>query len=394
MKKDGKPTVNDLLGDAPRGVFDAESAFEQLLQDFPDMRDVTTFFDSADEETEDAIKAMVEKMHAKGITPQDRGTTIENFIDGANENLRREVQMNEEGVCITWESENLYFPIVVINSKGWPRKTVSRFTGGRTLAQNDRFPCLPEEFDDSSLWQELGLDHEFAHAISHVRHIADNKPGNKASAGTYKRSLQEMNSDVFAIIRHFQEYGKDSEFPQYVADMRLIGCVHLNTGGYLTTLAMEEIITKGKSGELQNLSAQESFDLARDTALKYAHRQTTVRLINKNFEETTRINQQQIHENVLPAVITAVGRIGGNTMCPTVQKVAEKYLSIIEKYAHPTELRGADLASARERVADNSFDHVPSLRNLWNRLRWATRDTAPAQAASFVVHGFKPPDLR
>ena len=123
----------------------------------------------------------------------------------------------------------------------------------KSITQN--FP-VPKALQNQNMLQTFFIDHECGHVASY-RHIAWEK-----IEETYFKNYLECIADSYALIRHYQRYGQDSEFGETWSALRTMASVMNGASGHLTSKALDKVIDLNKKGVLKDMPSQQVLALA------------------------------------------------------------------------------------------------------------------------------------
>jgi hypothetical protein len=196
---------------------------------------------------------------------------------------------------------------------------------------NTTFPVMDAKYNNTEMWQRYVLDHELGHAVTQLsldkQAMKTSSLGNKA----------ECEADVYSMIRHYQRYGHDSTFPEYVRDLRNLNAVHKGDVGHWTVRALDELIELNKQGKLENLTPHQARDLAVDIAARN-HLSTDAEYnMNQAFAETVKITRDAQKKKSPDGAkvmnyIDKVCEIGAETKSPGVLEACKHYMASIKHY--------------------------------------------------------------
>ncbi len=278
---------------------DIAAATEEFYREFPDHKDKTVIVDrSAFSSSHAAIRSFEDKIdeHIRGVMQHvaDNGNFIQKKLvqrDGVEDALKAFFEMQLEAIF----SSSLAHA-VPLNVKLGQKEFESGFrvvcpaspdTAVDTLLEKFRTPAfiqmgiadafeweatvmthlkgVPEELDDAEMWQRFVLDHELGHAVTL-------RGTDRSLAVDHDfTNLLECMADAYALIRHYQRYGEDSGFGDYLAGLRTTAAIYQGDIGHYSTEAIETVIALNKEGKLAELTPQQSRDLAVEIGHKSFH---------------------------------------------------------------------------------------------------------------------------
>jgi len=198
---------------------------------------------------------------------------------------------------------------------------------------NGKFPTMAAVHNDTEMWHRYVLDHELGHAVTMLnidkQSMKTSSFGNKA----------ECEADAYAMIRHFQRYGADSTFPQYVRDLRNMNVVHKGDVVHWTSRAIDRVIALNAKGKLKNMTPQE----ARDTAQQIAREEHLSADAENNVAQAFMVtkgvyirglkDKEYTDGDRVMDLIAKASHIGATTQSQAVHEIAKSYTRTIGRYA-------------------------------------------------------------
>lgn len=153
------------------------------------------------------------------------------------------------------------------------RKTDFIFVNNRV--NPDELDAVSRETESTLLFT---LDHELAHMT-----IRD---GNNNGGGLQDIVLAECVADAYALLRHYQRFGADEVARDLYTDplMRADRMIFHRDRYHFTTFVLEEINKRRDLIDLENLSPQQTADLARRFALEYTPAAATLQDLYEAFK--------------------------------------------------------------------------------------------------------------
>ncbi len=330
QKKAAKKIESRFTPAAQGGALDIDAANVEFKSEFP----------------EEAHRVFIINPN-KFATPESAVSTLTNMLKSASgmtagfdekstRTLEEYVEMGR-AVSVAYSNDpSVRQPRVVLPATGSvddSMKMVFSFDDGKPASG---FPDVPEKHADDAIWQQYVLDHELAHAIGGPK------------AGERDMFIEETNfneciADAYAIMRHFQREGADSEFPHFIADMRNAAMVLAGDPGHMTTDAIERVVDMNRKGELVGMSPQDcikaAIDIAHEVGMKWPNRKE----LTTDFKDTARISQTET------PIVTArrVAGIGYRTHSETVFRAAKRFLDTALEYYPAGSLDRDDLDKTR-----------------------------------------------
>ncbi len=199
---------------------------------------------------------------------------------------------------------------------------------------NSEFPVMAPQHNNTEMWQRYVLDHELGHALTMVS--IDKQSQKETSFG----NKAECEADAYAMIRHFQRYGADSDFPAYVRDLRNMNAVHKGDITHWTSRAIERVIVLNQQGALAHLTPEQSRDLAVEIAGQTALSADAAHNMQEAFAATRKIMAQGLRagkkmgDNVM-SYMKAVCEIGAETQSPAVHDACLRYMDRLRDFLPP-----------------------------------------------------------
>ncbi len=262
---------------------------------------------------------------------------------------------------------------------------------------NTTFPVMKDEYNNTEMWQRYVLDHELGHAVTQ---LALNKAEMKVSS---LGNRAECEADVYSMIRHYQRYGHDSTFPEYVRDLRNMNAVHKGDVTHWTTRALNELIDMNAEGKLNNLTPQQARDLAVDIAARNHLSADAEYNMSQAFAETVKITREARKKKTsdgsrIMSYLDKVCDIAANTKSPAVQETCKHYMSHIKHYTPldlPQDRSGADIRKMAENLKKayaTKLTHEPRDTSLGRVFRDAVIDAQINKPANDPKPAAKKPD--
>lgn len=217
---------------------------------------------------------------------------------------------------------------------------------------NTKFPTMSAEHNNTEMWHRYVLDHELGHAVTMLnidkQSMKTSSFGNKA----------ECEADAYAMIRHFQRYGADSTFPQYVRDLRNMNVVHKGDVIHWTSRAIDRVIEMNAEGKLANMTPQQARDTAQQIAREVHLSADAENNVAQAFAVTKGVFIRGLKdktyadgERVLD-LIAKTSHIGATTESKAVHEIAKSYVRSIGRYA-PADLPVSRTKAQMEVIVQN-----------------------------------------
>lgn len=278
---------------------DISAAAEEFYREFPDHKDTTVILDRSEFPSSRAAIASFEDRvdeHIGGVIKHvaENGNFLQRKLvqrDGVEESLKAFFEFQLEAIFTSSLAH-----AVPLSLKLGQKEYESGFrvicpavpdTTVDTLLEKFRTPAfiqmgiadafewestvmthlkgVPEELDDAEMWQRFVLDHELGHAVTM-------RGTDRSLAVDHDfTNLLECMADSYALIRHYQRYGEDSGFGEYLASLRTTAAIYQGDIGHYSTEAIETVIALNKDGKLADLTPEQSRDLAVEIGHKSFH---------------------------------------------------------------------------------------------------------------------------
>lgn len=385
-------TPEDDAGGPP---LDLAAAIAEFYTDFPEHKhDVFILNHQAHARGRDAMESVAPQIQAlEGRHPEAKTGFAKSMAMGGFEGkLPMSVNISES--MFNNKSESKIFGRIVIPAGDQFSATLlkSIFVAG-DHQPNNRFPTMDAAHNNTEMWQRYVLDHELGHAITLLtidkQSMKNSSFGNKA----------ECEADAYAMIRHYQRYGSQSSFPEYVRDLRNMNAVHKMDVTHWTSRAVQKVIDLNKHGKLQNLTPQQARDLAVKIAQETHLSADAEHNVGKAFKPVVMgmVKQKMADGDKIMYLLDAVARTGAETDSPAVLEISRLYLQRIGNYA-PAHLAQSKTPAQLRSVADNisamnkrSLETEPPMTGLGRIFRDAILDVQSGKRAPGNDNGKKPP---
>lgn len=206
----------------------------------------------------------------------------------------------------------------------------SIFVAGDPLP-NANFPVMPDKYNNTEMWHRYVLDHELGHAVTQLN---TNKQAMKVSS---LGNRAECEADAYSMIRHYQRYGSDSTFPEYVAELRNINAVHKGDVVHWTTRAVDEVIELNKQGKLKDLTPTQAKELSVEIAQRCHLSADAEHNMQEAFKAVVMSNVLAVKNKVsdgdrIMKYVEQVAEIGAETNSASVLEVCRRYISKIDSF--------------------------------------------------------------
>lgn len=368
-------TPEDDAGGAP---LDLAAAIAEFYTDFPEHKhDVFILNHQAHARGREAVESIAPQIEAlQQRHPEAKtGMAKSMALGGFEGKLPMSVNISES--MFNKKAESAIYGRIVIPAGDQFSATLlkSIFVAG-DHQPNSRFPMMAAAYNNTEMWQRYVLDHELGHAVTMLK---INKQSMKTSSFGNKA---ECEADAYAMIRHYQRYGSQSSFPEYVRDLRNMNAVHKMDVTHWTSRAVQKVIDLNKQGQLQSLTPQQARDLAVKIAEETHLSTDAEHNITKAFKPVVfnMAAQKRTEGDRVMTLIESAARIGAETQSPAVLEICKLYIERIGQYA-PAHLPQTKTAEALRETAKNAkemftrkLDTEPVMGGLGRILRDAMID--------------------
>ena len=312
---------------------DLEKAIAEFYTDFPEhKKDVFILNHQKFASGQDAVKSIAPNLDALKAEYPEAKLTIPKSMAAGMFAGKLPCSVNIGGGAFSQKPEDPIFGRIVIpaGDEFSARLMKSIFVSNDPVA-NTSFPVMKEEYNNSEMWQRYVLDHELGHAVTQ---LSLNKQAMKVSSLGNKA---ECEADVYSMIRHYQRYGHDSTFPEYVRDLRNMNAVHKGDVGHWTVRALDELLELNKQGKLNGLTPHQARDLAVDIAARNHLSHDAEYNMQKAFAQTVAITREAQKKKFPDGTrvmnyIDKVCELGAETKSPGVAEACKHYMAAIKHY--------------------------------------------------------------
>ena len=339
--------------DAGGPSLDLEKAIAEFYTDFPEhKKDVFILNHQKFSTGWDAVKNIDDRLNAlKEECPEAKLPLARSLAAGMFAGkLPCSVNIGPGG--FTKKPEDPIFARIVIpaGDEFSARLMKSIFVSNDPVA-NASFPVMKEEYNNTEMWHRYVLDHELGHAVTQ---LSLNKQEMKVSS---LGNRAECEADTYAMIRHYQRYGHDSTFPEYLSDIRNMNAVQKGDVTHWTTRALDELIEMNKQGKLDNLTPQQARDLAVDIAARNHLSADAEHNMQTAFAETVKITQTAQRKKSPDGArvmnyLDKACEIAAETKSPATLEACKRYVSSIKHYI-PDDLPQDRTAEQLQNMAAN-----------------------------------------
>ncbi|TAL29991.1 MAG: hypothetical protein EPN97_13065 [Alphaproteobacteria bacterium] len=319
--------------DAGGPSLDLEKAIAEFYADFPEhKKDVFILNHQKFPTGWDAVKSITDKLDAvKTECPEAKLPLAKSLAAGMFAG-KLPCSVNIGGGAFTQKPEDPIFARIVIpaGDEFSARLMKSIFVSNDPVS-NASFPVMKDEYNNTEMWHRYVLDHELGHAVTQ---LSVNKQAMKVSS---LGNRAECEADTYAMIRHYQRYGHDSTFPEYLADIRNMNAVQKGDVTHWTTRALDELIQMNKDGKLDNLTPQQARDLAVDIAARNHLSADAEYNMQNAFAETVKITQTAQRKKTpdgqrVMSYLDKACEIAAETKSPATLEACKRYVSTIKHY--------------------------------------------------------------
>ncbi len=272
-------------------IYTVKEIKEEFFRDFPEMEGIAHFMNPEDynniEEISDSIRPLIKESTEYNLSHMNDGLLKNMTInsDEAKENMHSINMAGAIGAIV--RGHPFLLPLMrPDNVDSMAGKKCLIFGGKEGLHANDMVWCtmtamsgnffsnfspslreelqhemqkhytIPKELSDENIIKTFALDHEIAHAIT----MPDIKKTQNLSQDVAQ--YMECIADSYAMVKHYQRYGEDSNFGEYWSAVRDVTAVMVPETVHWTTEAIEKVMDMNKQGLIKDLSSREAIDLA------------------------------------------------------------------------------------------------------------------------------------
>jgi len=385
-------TPEDDAGGPP---LDLAAAIREFYSDFPEHKDdVFILNHQAFARGRDAVAAIAPQIAAlEARHPEAKTGMAKSFALGGFEG-KLPMSVNISEAMFNQKAESRIFARIVIPAGDQFSATLlkSIFVAGDHQS-NARFPTMAAEHNNTEMWQRYVLDHELGHAVTMLtldkQSMKTSSFGNKA----------ECEADAYSMIRHYQRYGADSSFPEYVRDLRNMNAVHKMDITHWTSRAVQKVIDLNKEDKLKDLTPQEARDLAVKIAQETHLSTDAEHNAGKVFKPIVMatMTQKMTDADKVAYLRDAAARTGAETKSPAVLEICKLYMDTIGRYipAHlpqsKTPEQAQSIAENTQLMAEKELAGEPQMTGLGRIFRDAILDVQSGKGAAQNDNNKKPP---
>jgi hypothetical protein len=376
-------TPEDDAGGPP---LDLAAAIREFYSDFPEHKDdVFILNHQAFARGREAVAAIAPQIAAlEERHPEAKTGMAKSFALGGFEGkLPMSVNISE-GMFNQKVESQIFGRIVIPAGDEFSATLLKSIFVANDHQPNGRFPMMAPEHNNTEMWQRYVLDHELGHAVTMLKM---NKQSMKTSSFGNRA---ECEADAYSMIRHYQRYGAESTFPEYVRDLRNMNAVHKMDVTHWTSRAVQKVIDLNKEDKLKDLTPQQ----ARDLAVKIAeetHLSTDAEYnIGAAFKQIAiELKSDEGTEEIRVAyVLEAAAAVGAQTESPAVLEICKLYMQTIGNYipAHLLQSKASEQAPAIvenvQTMATKTLEKEPVRTGLGRFLRNLVLDVQSGKGAA------------
>lgn len=322
-----KRTPEDDAGGPPLNL---AAAIAEFYSEFPEHKDDVFILNhqthARGREAVDALAPQIAALEARH--PSAKTGMAKSFALGGFE-AKMPMSVNISESMFNNKSESQIFGRIVIPAGDQFSATLLKSIFVASDHQpNNRFPTMAAEHNNTEMWHRYVLDHEIGHALTM---LTINKQSMKTSSFGNKA---ECEADAYSMIRHYQRYGSDSTFPEYVRDLRNMNAVHKLDVTHWTSRAVQKVIDLSAEGKLQNLTPHETRDLAIKIAQETHLSADAEHNVGKAFKSVvmSMLTKKLSDDEKVSYLQNAAARVGAETQSPAVLEICKLYAETITRY--------------------------------------------------------------
>ena len=341
-------TPEDDAGGPP---LDLADAIREFYQDFPEHRNDVFILNHQQFKTgREAVANIAPELAAlEQRNPAAKTSMAKSFALGAFEG-KMPMSVNISESMFNQKAESaVYGRIVIPAGDQFSARLLKSIFVANDAQDNARFPMMADEHNNTQMWHRYVLDHELGHAVTILtidkQSMKTSSFGNKA----------ECEADAYAMIRHYQRYGENSTFPEYVRDLRNMNAVHKMDVTHWTSRAVQKVIDLNVAGKLKGMTPQQSRDLAVQIAQETHLSADAEHNVGKAFKPVVMgaVAKKMTDADKAMYFVDAVCRAGAETASPAVLEICKAYVETIGRYT-PHNLPMNRTAEQLHATADNA----------------------------------------
>jgi hypothetical protein len=167
------------------------------------------------------------------------------------------------------------------------------------------------------------FDHEIGHILT-----TNTLWKNKLSDTEMQNHHEETAADIYAILRHYQRFGKNSAFPEFLANLRRMDMIQQNDVVHFTAEAIEKTAKACEKIDIQALNPKKTVALALDLTPRSTLNRKTARCLKQNFAAVA--GDFRNGKKLDGKALRKMERAAENTDCPLTRKTVTSYFEFIQ----------------------------------------------------------------
>lgn len=229
---------------------------------------------------------------------------------------------------------------------------------------------LAAEYQDPDGYQldKHTLDHlnyfYFDHEIGHIL-TTDALWKNKLTDTDMQNHREEVAADIYAVLRHYQRFGTDSAFPDFLANLRRMDMIQQNDLTHFTAEAIEKTVKACKNINIHKLSPHKTVTLALDLTRRHTLSQKMGRQLKQDFSAVAgdfrkgkKLDNQRLRK---------ITKTAEKTDCPLTRKTVSAYFDFIQMTLPVTISDAFNFKAAQKRINPPQSKRKPSKNNAARR---------------------------
>lgn len=209
------------------------------------------------------------------------------------------------------------------------------------------------------------FDHEIGHVLT-CEALADQQNLHR----DLKNHREEVAADIYALLKHYQRFGRDSDFAEFIVNIRQLDMVQENDFIHFTAWALQHAIEDCQKMDVEKLTPSQTRDFAVHYARRYALGPKEARDLTHNFAKVA----GDFRENKKPdhALLQKISRISEDTKCQLTRNTVSAYLHFITT-GRPAKITAQFNLEAAHRRMRHKKRNIPKrtrrARRIWHARR-------------------------
>ena len=337
--------------DAAGPVLNVRAAIDEFYQDFPQHRHDVFILNH--QEFKDCLQAVASiRPEMARLKEQYRDLSyvgaMESIVSGAFEaKLPCSVNIGQK-LFNNQDEQKIYARVVIPAGDDFHARALKSFLSSSAFDDVSAFPVMPMSLHNTEMWQRYVLEHELGHAVT-VTSV--NRQEGKTQDLSHR---QECEADAYAMIRHFQRYGRDSLFPAFIRDLRNMNALHSGEVTHWTSRAIDRVIEMNEFNQVAHLTPAEARDTAIRIAKEVAISTAAAHNLGRAADQIKSVMRKKNISSGNRVVLTlaAVAGQGAQTRSPIVLEACRRYINHIRNYV-PKDMAQTVDRSILEKAAED-----------------------------------------